>query len=265
MKTTDKKKTITKKRVNRLDINEYDQNRPFQKLNRSKTSNDSGKPREVPGRTGLDGKYWNVSGDNFNCLVLGDGIEREIFIFQIDPANRNVNKPIFHRDHLDQAGESENVTNKKRSVSTSSSSSSTSSNERETLLYSNKTFITCRSPSDSFFLCQILQNVYNSTKRIPIRWCSLANGNDDDETKIDENTRFKLDYKDTLHPNTILIEIQNVIHHPDKTISLKKQDIIETNRLLKKSIKGESVDLTESKTTKRRRIKSGEAARQLFS
>ncbi|CAF5002216.1 unnamed protein product, partial [Rotaria sp. Silwood1] len=43
-----------------------------------------------------------------------------------------------------------------------------------------------------------------------------------DETKIDENTRFKLDYEDKLDPHTILTEISTVIQHGDKTISLKK-------------------------------------------
>ncbi|CAF3044685.1 unnamed protein product, partial [Rotaria sp. Silwood2] len=64
-----------------------------------------------------------------------------------------------------------------------------------------------------------------------------------DETKIDENKRFKFDYEDKLDSNTILTEIQHLIHHADKTISLLKQDIIETNILLKKSMKGESMDL----------------------
>ena len=182
-----------------------------------------------------------------------------VFIFQVIPASRHVNRPIFN---LDQDGESENVTDEKRSVSTSSSSSSISSTNLRTLLYSNETFVTCRSPLDSFFLCHVLQNVYHNAKPIPIRWWSLVNENDDG-TKIDETTRFKLNYKDTLHPDTILLEIQNVIHHPNKTISLNKQDIIETNRLLKKSINGQSVDLMTPKSTKRRRIKSIEGARNL--
>lgn len=144
---------------------------------------------------------------------------------------------------------------KKRSVSTSSSSSSASSTDLQTLLYSNKTYVTCRSPSDSFFLCQILQNVHTHTEQISIRWCALVNGADD-ESKIDENTRFKLDYKDTLHPDSILMEIQNIIHHPDKTLSLRKQDINQINRLLKKSIKG------ESNVSKRQRTKADKAARK---
>ena len=36
------------------------------------------------------------------------------------------------------------------------------------------------------------------------------------------------------------MEIKNVIHYSDKTLSLRKQDIVTTNLLLKKSIKGES-------------------------
>ena len=161
------------------------------------------------------------------------------------------------------------MTNKKRAISTSSSSSSDSSIDHQTLLYSNKTFVTCRSPSNSFFLCQVLQNVYHSTKNIRIRWCSLTNGDDDDEAIIDENTRFKLDYKDTLQLETIIMEIPNVIHHSDKTISLQKQDILKTNRLLTKSIKGESGNdgtLRPSRSTirKRRRVNSNEAARKQF-
>jgi hypothetical protein len=101
-----------------------------------------------------------------------------------------------------------------------------------------------------------MQDVYNDTKKIRIRWCSLAEGSDDD-TEIDENTRFKLDYDDTLDPKTILTGIPDVISHSDKTLSLNKQDIIETKRLLVKSIKGETIssdepmDLTTETTIKK--------------
>lgn len=136
-----------------------------------------------------------------------------------------------------------------------SSSSSASSADIRTLLYSNRTFITCRSPSDSFFLCQVLEDVYNDTKKIRIRWCSRTNG-DDDDTEIDEHARFKIDYDDTLDPQTILTGIPSVIRNADKTISLNKQDIIETKRLLEKSIKGEApssdepMDLTRENNPK---------------
>jgi len=134
------------------------------------------------------------------------------------------------------------------------STSSSSSSDIRTLLYSNRTFITCRSPTDSFFLCQVLQDVYNDTKTFRIRWCSRADGKDD-EAPIDENTHFKIDYEDTLDPHTILTGIPNIIRHSDKTISLKKQDIIETKRLLEKSVKGETpssdepMDLTKEKVS----------------
>ena len=120
------------------------------------------------------------------------------------------------------------------------SSSTNSSQDNAGILFANKTFVTCRNPSDSFFLCQVLQDVYEDTKKIRIRWCSATDGADDD-TPIDENTRFKLDYTDTLDPQTILTGIPEVIRHTDKTISMRKQDITETQRLLEKSIKGESI------------------------
>ena len=159
-------------------------------------------------------------------------------------------------DEEDTTSSSEQAANEK--LQTLLSSTSSSSTEIRTLLYSNRTFITCRSPSDSFFLCQVLQDVFNDTKKFRIRWCSLAEG-DDDETVINENTHFKLDYEDTLDPHTILTGIPSVIRHADKTISLSKQDIIETRRLLEKSVKGETpssdepMDLTteNNKTTKK--------------
>ena len=125
------------------------------------------------------------------------------------------------------------------------------------MLYSNRTFITCRSPGDSFFLCQVLQDVYNDTKRFRIRWCARTDGKDD-EAPIDENTHFQMDYDDTLDPQTILTGIPDVIRHSDKTLSLSKQHIFETKRLLDKSIKGETststsdepMDLTADSTTK---------------
>jgi hypothetical protein len=159
-------------------------------------------------------------------------------------------------DDEDTTSSSEQAANEK--LQTLLSSTSSSSAEIRTLLYSNRTFITCRSPSDSFFLCQVLQDVFNDTKKFRIRWCSLAEGNDED-TIIDENTHFKLDYEDTLDPHTILTGIPSVIRHTDKTVSLNKQDIIETRRLLEKSVKGEApssdepMDLTteNNKTTKK--------------
>lgn len=198
-------------------------------------------------------------------------MKRELLRFDLQsvPTDRHVDRSTLDENHLDRNNDSKSVTNKKRTVSTSSSSSSDSSIDHQTLLYSNKTFVTCRSPSNSFFLCQILQNVYHSTKNIRIRWCSLTDADDDDEVTIDENSRFKLDYKDTLQPETIVMEIRNVIHHSDKTLSLQKQDILKTNRLLKKSIKGESGSdgtprSSRSTIRKRRRINSNEAARKRF-
>lgn len=66
---------------------------------------------------------------------------------------------------------------------------------------------------------------------------------------IDENTKFRFDYEDTLDPQTILTAIPDIIRHPDKTLSLRKNDIFETNRLLEKSIKGEPILTGETKTT----------------
>ncbi|CAF1428785.1 unnamed protein product, partial [Rotaria sordida] len=182
---------------------------------------------------------------------------------------RCINKPIFDQIHLhkdddsDSTSESESVTGKKykESLVANSSSQSVSSNDLQSLLYSKKTFITCRNPTDSFYLCQLLQNVYNHTKQIRIRWCSIM------DEHGDENTCFKLDYEDKLDPHTILTEIPTVIHHGDKTMSLKKQEIIETNRLLEKSIKGESMEDKDNNqkqsTKKRRRIDSDQTARKL--
>jgi hypothetical protein len=124
--------------------------------------------------------------------------------------------------------------------SKSSSSSSSSPTDDDNLLYKNQTFVTCRSPSDLFYLCQVLHDVYTNTKRIRIRWCSVI-GEDGDDTKISINTRFKLSYVDALDPNTILTSITDVIDHGDNTISLKKGDIVETKRLLEKSIRGEAL------------------------
>ncbi|CAF3417255.1 unnamed protein product [Rotaria sp. Silwood1] len=199
------------------------------KQNRPKTTNTSGKSRKKTVHTGLNGSYWNV--------------------VQVD---RHVHTTTFGRSQFDDDDDDDTTSLSEKSahekldtlLASTSSSSSSSSNDLRTLLYTNKTFITCRSPADAFFLCQVLQDVYNDTKRIRIRWCSLADENGD-ETKVDENTRFKLDYEDTLDLNTILTGIANVIHHSDKTISLKKQDIIETKRVLERSIKGETISSDE--------------------
>lgn len=139
-----------------------------------------------------------------------------------------------------------------------SRSSSSSSDDVQTALYRKKAFVTCRSPSDSFFVCQLLQNIYEDTAQIRIRWCSFTDPNTD-EQKIDENTRFKLDYDDVLDIETILMQLKYVIHYDDKTLTLRKKDIIETYNLLEKSIhstlKKRKHKNNPSSITKRQRTK----------
>lgn len=152
----------------------------------------------------------------------------------------------MNRDHLDE-----------NDVDDSTSES------EATLIFSKKIFLTCRSPTNSFFICQTLQNVYSNTKQIRIQWYSFADENQD-ESKIDENTHFKLSYQDKLDVDTILTGISNVVVHPDKTITLNKQDVIVTKRLLRNSIKVDSTnDIKITKTRKRIVVSTGDAARKL--
>lgn len=116
-----------------------------------------------------------------------------------------------------------------------------SSDDNADLLYETETFVTCRNSSDTFYLCQILHHVYTFTKSIHIQWYSPIDA-DGDDTKITINTRLKPVYKDKLDPDTILLSIDDIIHHEDdNTVSLKKQHIVDTKRLLLKSIRGESI------------------------
>lgn len=110
--------------------------------------------------------------------------------------------------------------------------------DKSDLLYQKGTFVTCRSASDTFYLCQVLQDVYAKTKSIRIRWCVVL-GEDGDDTQISIKTLFQLDYMDHLDPETILLDIPDPIIHDDDTISLKKQHIVDTKRLLEKSIHNE--------------------------
>jgi len=151
-------------------------------------------------------------------------------------------------DDDDTTSLSESETQEKVENLPSSSSSSPSSTGELQTIYSNKTFVTCRSPGDSFFLCQVLQDVFSDTKKFRIRWCSRIDGKADEDA-IDENTHFILDYEDTLDPQTILTSIPSVIRYPDRSISLKSQDIFETKRLLEKSIKGETTSPEEPMET----------------
>ncbi|CAF1574984.1 unnamed protein product [Rotaria sp. Silwood1] len=186
----------------------------------SKAKSNNKKSREKPVLTGLNGAYWNDT-----------------------PVDRRKNRPAFNHDHLNDENDNDE-------------SMSESDN---TLIYSNKTFLTCRSPTNSFFLCQTLQNVYSDTKQIHIRWYSFVDENQN-ENKVDENTHFKESYHDKIEIETILTGIESVIHHSDKTITLQKQDIIETNRLLQKSIKGESNVVKSTKSKKRKVTINSDAA-----
>ena len=191
-----------------------------------------------------------------NTLALSR--RRSLFSCQVVQYDRHNQTTASNRSVRDDDTSSftSSTNNKKRDASSSSSSSSSSGDVR-TLLYANRTFLTCRSPADSFFLCQALQDVYNNTAKLRIRWCSLADENGD-ETKIDESTHFKFDYEDTIELQTVLTGIPNVIRHPDKTLTLKKQDIFETNRQLQKSINEQSasseepMDLTAEDPPKKR-------------
>ncbi|CAF3964350.1 unnamed protein product [Rotaria sp. Silwood2] len=201
-----------------------------QKKPQLKKINSRGKSRKKNAHTGLDGKYWNdvesdrhANGGVINYRKLDDG---DMSFSSSDSSSEDT------ANTLSKSSSS--------SSSPSSSSDDDDDNDNNNLLYPNKTFITCRSPSDSFYLCQVLQDVDTDTKKIRIRWCSIVGGNDDN-TKIGTNTHFKFDYMDKLDPDTILTSISNVIYHDDdNTISLKKEDIVETKRLLEKSIRGES-------------------------
>lgn len=124
------------------------------------------------------------------------------------------------------------------------------SSTRGKLLYTQNSFLTCRSSTDSFLLCQTLQNIYKDTKQIRIQKCLLVSEND-------QNTHFKLDSEDTIDTTTILMQIKDLVHHTDKSISLKKEDIIETNERLKKVI-------SPVKVRKRREATDSEAARMFL-
>ncbi|UJR15954.1 hypothetical protein I4U23_002874 [Adineta vaga] len=207
-----------------------------------KTTNPTPRQRKKTSPTGLNGNYWNVVQMDRHAITT---------VF-------NPNQLIDNDDDTDDEStfsSDKEADEKLQKLLNSTSSSSAVSEDIRTLLYTNRTFITCRSPDDSFFLCQVLQDVYNDTKKIRIRWCASTDERGD-EAEIDENTHFKFDFDDTLDPQTILTGIPNVIRHSDKTISLRKQDIFETKRLLEKSIKGESpstdepMDLTKEYSSK---------------
>lgn len=121
-------------------------------------------------------------------------------------------------------------------------------------------------------MCQLQQNVYDLEKNVRIRWCSILD-EDGDDTFIDINTLFQLSYWDTLDPNSILLEIPEVVNHGTKTFSLRKRDIVETKRLLKQSIKSETgesdesddmMDLsTEPSATKKKRGATGKGKKHI--
>jgi len=159
--------------------------------------------------------------------------------------------------------EPENRSSDDESINTEllSESSTWSDSSDADILYGKDTFVTCRSESDTFYLCKILHNVYTYTKYIRIQWCSPI-GDDGDDTNITVKTRFELSYTDKLKPDTILMEISKITRHPGDTFSLKKQDIVDTKRLLQKSIHGESMssddmmDLsTEARPKKQKHIR----------
>jgi hypothetical protein len=197
----------------------------FQKQSRSKSVTARVKPQKKVVSTKL-----NVSEKIFN---KNEYYHNE-FSQSTENNHRTVVNPRSTSNHLHFTDSSSEDTNNE------SSRLSSADDDDDDLLYENGTLVTCRNLSDSFYLCQVLQNVYTSTKSIRIRWCSVI-GEKGDDTNISINTKFKLDYTDKLDPDTILMDIPDPIEYPDDTISLKKQHIIDTKRLLEKSIRGGSL------------------------
>lgn len=134
-------------------------------------------------------------------------------------------------------------------------------------IYGKHTFLTCRSPTDSFYLCQTLDDVYDDATQVRIQWYSFVDENHD-ENDIDEKTHFKLSYQDVLDIHTILAEIPSVITHPHQRVTLKKKDITRTRHLLKESIKAESNQTADGARVNQRRKREatgeGNAARNCF-
>ncbi|CAF2162294.1 unnamed protein product [Rotaria magnacalcarata] len=126
----------------------------------------------------------------------------------------------------------------------------------KTPIYWKKTFLTCRSPTNSFYLCRTLEDVYDDATQIRIQWYSFVDDNRD-ENDIDENTHFKISFEDTLDIQAILTSIPSVVTYAHKIITLKKKDIVRTQRLLHKSIQIESNQTTDgSKVSQRRKRKT---------
>ncbi|CAF3181779.1 unnamed protein product [Rotaria socialis] len=182
-------------------------------------------------KTGLDGKYWNDAESN-----------RRTSPIVINYRQFNGGNASSSSSSVDSSSDETTGTLSKSSspLSSSSSSSSSSDDDNNNVLYKKNTFVTCRNVSDSFYLCLILQDVYMNTKKIRISWCSIV-GEKGDDTPIGTNTRFILDYTDTLDPSTILLSVPDILYHYDNTMSLKNEDITETKRLLEKSIRDESL------------------------
>ncbi|CAF0960955.1 unnamed protein product [Adineta ricciae] len=164
-------------------------------------------------RKGLNGKYWADT----------------------------LSKRVVNSKHTDEDSSSDDTSSTSTLSEESGSTASVSSSDDDNdVLYEKHSFVTCRGATNTFYLCQILKNVYENTKKIPIRWCSVI-GEDGDNTKISTKTQFKLSYTDTLDPAAILLGVSSVIEHSGGVFSLKKQDIVDSSRLLQKSIRGESL------------------------
>lgn len=151
-----------------------------------------------------------------------------------------MSKRVVNGKHSDEDSSSDDTSSTSTLSEESESTASASASDDDGVLYEKQSFVTCRGATDTFYLCQILKNVYENTKKIPIRWCSVI-GEDGDDTKISIKTQFKLSYTDTLDPAAILLDVSSITEHAGGVFSLKKQDIVDSNRLLQKSIRGESL------------------------
>ena len=124
--------------------------------------------------------------------------------------------------------------------------SASNSTKDKTPIYLKHSYLTCRSPTNSFYLCRTLEDVYDDMTRIRIQWYAFVDETRD-ENNIDEETLFKLSHNDTIDIHSVLTNIKSVVTHSHKGITMKKSDINRTQRLLKESIKAELPRTTRDK------------------
>jgi hypothetical protein len=189
---------------------------------------------------GLDGNYWHgliKSEPNVNSEVSDDKpkrTRRTVDRFSIDLLNSS-SSTMGNEFDFDRHSHSSHAT---ASPTTTQSCSNTKfyNNKQRRVIYNARTYLAVRNEENGFFLCRLINRLYEDTKKSKIEWLELI-----------ENNKYEVSFVDWLDPLSIIRPVRvTSFHNPQKVrkteenllYSISDEDLEKIERKLKEAIEG---------------------------